>query len=107
MAVRSLSLDAGAGPPSAGTTGSFTIAPVSAPGSIVYWSINATTGDTALNGFQIGQEKVVTVVRPRAGRCVGCHTSTPDGEFVMFSDADMPDGQYASLAIRSSRDRSA
>jgi hypothetical protein len=103
MTVRSLSLD-GAGPPAAGTTGAFTIAPVSAPGSIVYWSINAATGNTALDGFQIGQETVGTLVRPRAGRCVGCHTSTPDGEFVMFSDADMPDGQHASLAIRSSRD---
>jgi hypothetical protein len=105
MTVRSLSLDAGApASPSAGTAGTFTIAPVSAPGSIVYWSINATTGDTALNGFQIGQEKPVTVVRPRPARCVGCHTSTPDGEFVAFSDADTPDGQYASIAIRSSRD---
>jgi hypothetical protein len=104
MTVRSLRPGASPAVPSLGTTGTFTIAPVPAPGSIVYWSINATTGGTALNGFQIGQENVVPVVRPPSGRCVGCHTSTPDGEYVAFSDADTPDGQYASIAMRSSRD---
>jgi hypothetical protein len=37
---------------------------------------------------------------------VGCHSSTPDGAFVAFSDADTGDGQYASLALRSGRDGS-
>lgn len=104
MSVRSLSLDDPSSLPVGGAAGTFHIAPVPAPGSIVYWSIDATTGRTALNAFQIGQEHFATVVRPRSGHCVGCHTSTPDGEYVAFSDSDNPDGQIASIAIRSSRD---
>lgn len=104
ISVRSLSLDGADGVPAGGPVGAFTIAPVPAPGSIVYWSIEASTGRTALNGFQIGQEQFATIVRPRSGHCVGCHTSTPDGEFIAFSDSDNADGQIASIALRSSRD---
>jgi hypothetical protein len=102
VAVRSLASNAAQ--PALGTQGTISIAPVGAPGSIVYWSIKADTGETALKGFQVGQETVQTVVRPTTGRCIGCHASTPDGEFVAFSDAETSDGQYAFVGLRSSRD---
>jgi hypothetical protein len=106
VGVRSISLDdpAPVPIPAVGSQGTISIAPVSAPGSIVYWSIKADTGETALKGFQVGQENVQTVVRPTAGRCIGCHASTPDGEFVAYSDADTIDGQFAFVGLRSSRD---
>jgi hypothetical protein len=106
IALSVRSLPAGATRPALGSAGTVSIAPVSAPGSIVYWSIKAETDETYLKGFQLGDEGVATVVRPAAGRCVGCHASTPDGEYVAFSDADLPEaqGQYASLLLRSRRD---
>jgi hypothetical protein len=64
------------------------IAPVEAPGSIVYWT---TTNGTALKGFRIGDETVEQVltpqqvVQPPGTTCVGCHTATPDGEYASFS----------------------
>ncbi len=62
------------------------IAPVEAPGSIVYWS----TTSKSLKGFKVGDEAVVDVLKPaqfgeRKVDCVGCHSSSPDGEFVGFS----------------------
>jgi hypothetical protein len=104
FSARSLDLADAAATPALGTVGTLSIAPVSAPGSIVYWSIKADTGETALKGFEVGQESVQTVLRPPQGQCIGCHSSTPDGEYVAFSDADTPDGQYAFLGMRSSRD---
>lgn len=70
-----------------GSTGHVGIAPVEAPGSIVYWT---TTGGSALKGFKIGDESVVSVLVPsqvqqRSAQCVGCHTSTPDGLYAIAS----------------------
>ncbi len=69
-----------------GSSGPITIAPVGAAGSIVYWT---TSGGSALKGFSVGDESVVTALSPgqvqmktaggAAVSCVGCHTSTPDG----------------------------
>jgi hypothetical protein len=72
---------------SVGSNGTVGIAPVDAPGSIVYWT---TTGGSALKGFAIGDESVVGVLTPpqvqeRPAMCVGCHTSTPDGLFTLVS----------------------
>jgi hypothetical protein len=53
-----------------------------------------------LNGFAVGDEGVVEVLHPlqatmqtwdqglnkRQVKCVGCHTSTPDGSFIAFND---------------------
>jgi hypothetical protein len=104
VGVRSISLDDAVPVPAVGSQGTISIAPVPAPGSIVYWSIKAETGETALKGFQVGQEDVQTVVLPTPGRCIGCHAATPDGELVAFSDAETYDGQYAFVGLRSSRD---
>jgi hypothetical protein len=62
------------------------IAPVEAPGSIVYWN----TVTKSLFGFKVGDEKTVSVMTPpqftdRQIDCVGCHSSSPDGQYVQVS----------------------
>jgi hypothetical protein len=67
----------------------------------VYWT---TSGGTALRGFRIGDESVRDVLRPAQAqtRCVGCHSSTPDGDFVGLSASDDPgNGDPARAALRS------
>jgi hypothetical protein len=72
--------------PSAVTRATIRIAPVEAAGSIVYW----TTTSQSLKGFTVGDEGVADVLKPaqvegRTVNCVGCHVSSPDGEFVGVS----------------------
>jgi hypothetical protein len=88
---------------------SFSIAPVPAPGALIYWTTasydnNATT--TNLKGFHVGDEGTTIalmssqVAQPvdavpvdggniTSGKvgvyCIGCHTSTPDGNYVAFT----------------------
>lgn len=92
--VRSGVLSAGTltGSVATGTTGTVRIAPVDAPGAIVYWT---TSGGSALKGFHIGEKSVQTILTPaaitQAGTttgCVGCHISTPDGTAAVFGRAD-------------------
>jgi hypothetical protein len=80
--------------PSASATTSFTIAPVEAPGKIVYWALADDMGTKvgSLKGFGIGEESVETVLVPsqvqtRASddTCIGCHAATPDGNSVGFT----------------------
>jgi hypothetical protein len=76
-----------------GSNGPIGIAPVGAPGTIVYWAIlnGAQTG--WLKGFHVGDETVETVLEPSQVQergdggvpCIGCHASTPDGLNVGFS----------------------
>jgi hypothetical protein len=82
-----------------GSTGPLAIAPVSAPGTVVYWAILGGEGGAGLlKGFTIGDEGVVQVLTgpqvqvnpPPAGSstntvCIGCHAATPDGLNVGFS----------------------
>ena len=57
----------------------FTIAPVAANGKLVYWSTSGTTyfngqptgTETVLNGFAVGDEGVVEVLRPSPARRAG------------------------------------
>jgi hypothetical protein len=70
-----------------GSSGAIGIAPVEAPGTIVYWT---PTNVTALKGFAIGDEGVTAVLVPNQVQeyttgCIGCHNSTPDGQFASFS----------------------
>jgi hypothetical protein len=94
--------DAGGG----ASTVSFTIAPVPAPGSIVYWAAqpadlgNPNPLSSSLRGFAPGDESTVTTLAVgdvqmltrsannglRNVTCIGCHNSTPDGESVGFID---------------------
>ena len=80
-------------PPSEAALSSFTIAPVEAPGKIVYWAIPNGTSDGILRGFGIGEEgvadvltgpQVMTPARATNDGCVGCHAATPDGLSVGF-----------------------
>ncbi len=90
----------------------FKIAPVQAGGSMIYWgATNEEPGltTTRLLAFGVGEEAVVTALRPgdvretmidddaqikRAqygapegqARCVGCHTSTGDGKAMITGD---------------------
>lgn len=73
-----------------GAHGDVHIAPVAAPGVIVYWT---TSGGSALKGFRIGDRKPTTVLAPQQIRtgtpgdntnCIGCHTSSPDGALAFF-----------------------
>jgi hypothetical protein len=104
------------GAPAAGNPVSFTIAPVGASGNLVYWSPSGSTnggmmvsGQTTLNGFAVGDESITQVLtcsgtqancdikssgwetddqglNLRPVSCIGCHTSTPDGNFISFND---------------------
>jgi hypothetical protein len=91
---------------------SFRIAPVQAGGSMIYWAATSEQPGletTRLLGFGVGEEAVITTLRPAdvtetmiddnarikrsefgapegQARCVGCHTSTGDGEAVITSD---------------------
>jgi hypothetical protein len=70
-----------------GSSGPLGIAPVDAPGTIVYWT---TTNGTALKGFAIGDEAVTPVLLPAQVQefktdCFGCHTSTPDGKYAALN----------------------
>jgi hypothetical protein len=90
--------------PSKATTATFTIAPVSAPGAIVYWTAGRTANGpvTALRGFSLGDEGVHDVMptqaKPDNPPCLGCHTSTPDGMYVAFSwTSDNQNGDNAQV----------
>lgn len=82
----------------AGSTGPLRIAPVEAPGTIVYWtSIAGGATDAGYNpvlkGFRVGDESVADVLKPAelpktngaAQECLGCHSSTPDGLYAAVS----------------------
>src|SRR6185437_983553 len=80
--------------PSAAASSSFVIAPVDAPGKIVYWALADDMGTKvgSLKGFGIGDESVENVLVPsqvatRAtdDTCIGCHAATPDGNSVGFT----------------------
>jgi hypothetical protein len=97
------------GTPAASPPASFTIASVPAPGALIYWSTpsednNATstqlkgfhTGDegttVALTSSQVQQQVVASPVdggnltKGKVGVfCIGCHTSTPDGNYLAFT----------------------
>lgn len=94
VTVRSGQLTAGqlSGGAFAGSAGTIKIAPVDAPGTIVYWT---TSGGSALRGFRVGDKTLQTVLTPqsitnagKATTCVGCHASSPDGLLTFFSRAD-------------------
>jgi hypothetical protein len=108
VTVRTVS---GAGAPSQSIV-KFRVAPVNVGGSIVFWhTTNPTPGatTTALYGFRPGDEGVLSALvpdqvqqkmydssgQPKAAlngaavgqaRCVGCHSSTPDGTAVAITD---------------------
>jgi hypothetical protein len=85
--------------PFLGSEGDFSIAPVTASGTIVYWT---TSNGTVLKGFAVGDETVQDVITPaQAGtQCVACHSSTPDGQFVATTASSNPgDGTPSEIRI--------
>jgi hypothetical protein len=87
------------------STSSFTIAPSSAGGSMIYWAaVGDNNGDSWLEGFAPGDESVATtltvpsvqatqyrdsggnLVSGGAVECIGCHSAVPDGASVAFID---------------------
>jgi hypothetical protein len=91
--------------PSAPAQSSFTVAPVEAPGKIVYWALADDMGTKvgSLKGFGIGEEGVQNVLVPSqvatrtsADTCVGCHAATPDGNGVGFNMG--PNNYFGNLA---------
>lgn len=93
VTVRALQMDTtGAvqlGPSQTAST-SFVVAPVDAPGKIVYWALNGGLG--SLKGFGIGEEATRDVLVPSqvaaktaTETCIGCHSATPDGDSVGFA----------------------
>jgi hypothetical protein len=88
--------------PEHGTAGDIAIAPVPAPGAIVYWT---TSAGTVLRGFRVGDETVKDIIHPAdvaGSACVGCHSSTPDGVFVGFSSSPAAgNGDPATLGMQS------
>jgi hypothetical protein len=119
-------LSAHGGAVSTGTSASFTIAPVGPSGSLVYWSPSGATyggsnvaGQPTLNGFAVGDDSVGQILtcgsmscdikapattwqtddpgyNLRPVSCIGCHTSTPDGDFISFNDGSPWGGVLAS-----------
>jgi hypothetical protein len=99
------------GGPWKGSEGDIEIAPVSAGGSIVYWTTTSTANvsstGTVLKGFHIGDSSVqpvlTTVQEGNGSGCIACHTSTPDGLFVgLTTDPDPANGTgQASIDLRS------
>ncbi len=104
ITIRSVSTSA-PGAPLIGSSGPIRVAPAPAGGSMVYWAaIGSAPGESWLEGFGVGEEGVVEALKveqveqggrrtENAGlrdngevRCIGCHTSTPDGESVIFTD---------------------
>jgi hypothetical protein len=88
---------------------SFAIASLEAQGSLIYWTTashdNSATS-TSLNGFHVGDTGSATVLtsgqvvqqvvaspvdggnttsQPVGVFCIGCHTATPDGNYVAFT----------------------
>jgi hypothetical protein len=92
-----------------GSTGTFTIAPAGAGGSMVYWAaagMDMSAMNTQLKGFHVGDEGTVSALQTNqvqmkvratwgtpsgdlkdqttAVQCIGCHTATPDGDYAAF-----------------------
>jgi hypothetical protein len=100
--------DASGGGAALSQPASFTIASVPALGALIYWttaSYDNSSTTTSLKGFHIGdegttvaltsaqvtQQVVATTVSGATNKtptpvfCIGCHTATPDGNYVAFT----------------------
>lgn len=78
------------GGPFTGVVGPVHLAPVAAPGSVIYWTSGAPgSGKTALKGFAIGATAVTTVLTPQIvggdTTCISCHASSPDAKHVFYT----------------------
>ena len=100
VTVRGIKSTVAGAAPTTVSQSTFSIAPSTATGTIVYWT---TSGGSALKGFSVGDENVGGVLTPATanGQCVGCHSSTPDGTFLAVSVTDDPaNGDPARIELR-------
>jgi hypothetical protein len=87
---------------SLGSGGTIGVAPAEAPGTIVYWT---SADGTTLKGFQVGDETVgatlvtsqVQEVTLGTGKCMGCHTGAPDGEYSILTESGDNWGDFVAL----------
>ena len=79
------------GSPSAATRSVVHVAPVDAPGSVVYWSSSPAT---SFKGFTIGDTTSKTVLTPQTAgttstggqtECISCHSSSIDGKLIFYT----------------------
>ncbi|HZU85553.1 MAG TPA: hypothetical protein VE987_21635 [Polyangiaceae bacterium] len=110
LSVTVRALGGGGGAPAISNTASFTVAPASADGALVYWttaSFANTASNTTLQGFRVGDEGTTTALQANQVQqpvraqsvdggnlmpasfngvfCIGCHSATPDGNYVSFT----------------------
>ena len=87
--------------PSVGTSGDIRIAPAAAAGAVVYWRTNSADNSGELKGFSGGDESVAEVLKSsqvkaepqgQKVKCLGCHTSTPDGKYAAFKTLNSTQG---------------
>ena len=104
-------VSASGGTPSISNSATISIAPAIADGSLIFWStasFEAASTSTDLQGFHVGDEgttpaltvgqvqQKVWATPPDGGNfpipaalesvgCIGCHTATPDGDYVGFT----------------------
>ncbi len=93
LSVRTAELKDGkvVGRPSSPTRSTLHIAPVEAPGSVVYWSSSPAT---SFKGFTIGDTASKTVLTPQTAgatstggqtECISCHTASVDGKLIFYT----------------------
>ena len=93
ISVRTAELKDGklVGAPSPATRSTVHMAPVDAPGSVVYWS---SSPSTSFKGFTIGDLTSKTVLTPQTAgltstggqtECVSCHSSSIDGKLIFYT----------------------
>jgi hypothetical protein len=101
---------AGGGGPVLSNSATVTIAPALADGALIYWTTSSfanVSNNTTLQGFHVGDEGTTTALTANQVQqqvraqsvdggnvlpasynqdfCIGCHTATPDGDYVSFT----------------------
>ncbi|MBK9263470.1 MAG: hypothetical protein IPM54_27150 [Polyangiaceae bacterium] len=83
------------------------IAPIAAPGSVVY-SAFSPPNITTFRGFTVGDSETKVVLTAESAGinaggkqtgCFSCHSSSPDGKIIFYSSDDVP-GSYRSVDAR-------
>ncbi len=75
--------------PLLGSEGTMKLSRSKAEGTILYWTVDGDleTGLTSFFGLQVGSSEATPLydASKNGGRCIGCHTSSPDGKFVALT----------------------
>lgn len=75
--------------PRIGSSGTYTLSQAEAEGSILYWTVDGDLdfGTTFFMGVNAGSANPVVLYNSdnNNGRCIGCHSTSPDGQFVALT----------------------